>query len=596
MVDKLLQNQVIEAIAFALAKAKESGELTISTIPGLFVEPPKRPEWGDFSSNVAMTVASHVRQPPLKVAELLAAELRTQFSDLFIRVDVAPPGFLNLTLHPIRWMQVLQMIQTNGSSYGASHIGKGKRILLEFVSANPTGPLHVGHGRGAALGQAIARLLEAVGFTVSREYYINDAGRQLQLLGRSVYARYREHWGETSTFPEDGYHGDYIKIVAESVARIHGRALLEGPSDVAETLCSQLAGQMLLDRIKGDLAIFGVDFESWFSETSLHTTGLIQQALNELRQKGLVIQEEGAWWFVSSQFGDEKDRVVQKQDGSYTYLAADIAYHRQKLERGFDTLINIWGADHHGYIARMEATVQAFGYAKETLRIVLVQMVSLLRGGEKVEMSKRAGEFVTLREVLEEVGSDAAKFFFLMRRADTHLDFDLELAKQQSSDNPVYYVQYAHARLASLFRVAQERQVSLPAVQDVDHTFLVQDEELGLIKTLAQYPFVVEGSAIALEPHRVTFYLQELAAQLHAYYNKNRVLPSVDSAVKIENTDDNGELGSNGKTLESGLGQEPTYECIPPALTAARLALLRQVQTVICNGLTLLGVSAPEKM
>jgi arginyl-tRNA synthetase len=596
MVDKLLQNQVIEAIAFALAKAKESGELTISTIPGLFVEPPKRPEWGDFSSNVAMTVASHVRQPPLKVAELLAAELRTQFSDLFIRVDVAPPGFLNMTLHPIRWMQVLQMIQTNGSSYGASHIGKGKRILLEFVSANPTGPLHVGHGRGAALGQAIARLLEAVGFTVSREYYINDAGRQLQLLGRSVYARYREHWGETSTFPEDGYHGDYIKIVAESVARIHGRALLEGPSDVAETLCSQLAGQMLLDRIKDDLAIFGVDFESWFSETSLHTTGLIQQALNELRQKGLVIQEEGAWWFVSSQFGDEKDRVVQKQDGSYTYLAADIAYHRQKLERGFDTLINIWGADHHGYIARMEATVQAFGYAKETLRIVLVQMVSLLRGGEKVEMSKRAGEFVTLREVLEEVGSDAAKFFFLMRRADTHLDFDLELAKQQSSDNPVYYVQYAHARLASLFRVAQERQVSLPAVQDVDHTFLVQDEELGLIKTLAQYPFVVEGSAIALEPHRVTFYLQELAAQLHAYYNKNRVLPSVDSAVKIEHTDDNGELGSNGKTLELGLGQEPTYECIPPALTAARLALLRQVQTVICNGLTLLGVSAPEKM
>jgi arginyl-tRNA synthetase len=355
-----------------------------------------------------------------------------------------------------------------------------------------------------------------------------------------------------------------------------------------------LAGQMLLDRIKDDLAIFGVDFETWFSETSLHTKGLIQQALNELRQKGLVIQEEGAWWFVSSQFGDEKDRVVQKQDGSYTYLAADIAYHRQKLERGFDTLINIWGADHHGYIARMEATVQAFGYAKETLRIVLVQMVSLLRGGEKVEMSKRAGEFVTLREVLEEVGSDAAKFFFLMRRADTHLDFDLELAKQQSSDNPVYYVQYAHARLASLFRVAQERQVSLPAVQDVDHTLLVQDEELGLIKTLAQYPFVVEGSAIALEPHRVTFYLQELAAQLHAYYNKNRVLPSVDSALKIENTDYNGELGSNGKTLESR--QEPTYECIPQALTAARLALLRQVQTVICNGLTLLGVSAPEKM
>jgi arginyl-tRNA synthetase len=416
----------------------------------------------------------------------------------------------------------------------------------------------------------------------------------LQLLGRSVYARYREHWAEPSSFPEDGYHGDYIKTVAESVAKTHGRALLDDPSDAAETLCAQLASQILLDRIKADLATFGVDFETWFSETSLHTKGLIQQALDELRQKGLLIQEEGAWWFRSSQFGDEKDRVVQKQDGSYTYLAADIAYHRQKLKRGFDTLINIWGADHHGYIPRMEATVQAFGYAKETLRIVLVQMVSLLRGGEKVEMSKRAGEFVTLREVLEEVGTDAAKFFFLMRRADTHLDFDLELAKQQSSDNPVYYIQYAHARLASLFRVAQERQVSLPTVQDVDHTLLVQDEELGLIKTLSQYPFVVEGSAIALEPHRVTFYLQELAAQLHAYYNKNRVLPSVDSAGKIGNLDHSGELGSNGNASE--FGQEPTYESISPALTAARLVLLRQVQTVICNGLTLLGISAPEKM
>jgi len=593
-VEALLQNQVIEAISVALGKVKESGELSIATIPSIFVEPPKRPEWGDFSSNVAMTLASQVRQSPLKVAGVLATGLRAQFPELFVRVDVAPPGFLNLTLHPIRWMQVLQTIQDNGSSFGVSSIGKGKRILLEFVSANPTGPLHVGHGRGAALGQAIATLLEAVGFTVSREYYINDAGRQLQLLGRSVYARYREHCGESSTFPEDGYHGDYIKTVAESVARTHGRALLDSPSDVAETRCAQLASQILLDRIKEDLVTFGVDFETWFSETSLHSKGLIQQALDELRQKGLLTQEEGAWWFRSSQFGDEKDRVVQKQDGSYTYLAADIAYHRQKLERGFDTLINIWGADHHGYIPRMEATVQAFGYAKETLRIVLVQMVSLLRGGEKVEMSKRAGEFVTLREVLEEVGSDAAKFFFLMRRADTHLDFDLELAKQQSSDNPVYYVQYAHARLASLFRVAQERQVNLPAIQDVEQTLLVQDEELGLIKTLSQYPFVVEVSATALEPHRLTFYLQELAAQLHAYYNKNRVLPSVESVGKTGDAGRSNELESNGKASE--LEQEHAYECIQPALTAARLALLRQVQTVICNGLTLLGISAPEKM
>lgn len=592
--EELLQNQVIKAIAVVLGKVKESGELSVATIPTIVVEPPKRPEWGDFSSSVAMTLASQVRQPPLKVAELLATGLRAQFSDVFVRVDVAPPGFLNLTLHPLRWIQVLQVIQDNGSLYGTSQIGKGKRILLEFVSANPTGPLHVGHGRGAALGQAIARLLESAGFTVSREYYINDAGRQLQLLGRSVYARYREHWGKPSSFPEDGYHGDYIKILAESVAKTHGQALLDGPSDEAETLCAQLASQILLGRIKEDLATFGVDFETWFSETSLHTTGLIQQALDELRQKKLLIQEDGAWWFRSSQFGDEKDRVAQKQDGSYTYLAADMAYHRQKLERGFDTLINIWGADHHGYIPRMEATVQAFGFAKEALRIVLVQMVSLRRGGQKIEMSKRAGEFVTLREVIDEVGPDAAKFFFLMRRADTHLDFDLELAKQQSSDNPVYYVQYAHARLASLFRVAHERQVRLPTIQDVDQALLVQNEELGLIKTLAQYPFVVEGSATALEPHRLTFYLQELAAQLHAYYNKNRVLPSLDAERTTGDTGDKGALGTNGSAAASS--QEPTYECIPPDLTAARLALLRQVQTVISNGLTLLGISAPEKM
>jgi arginyl-tRNA synthetase len=593
-VEKFLQNQVIEAIAVVLGTVKESGELNLDTIPPIVVEPPKRPEWGDFSSSVAMTLASQVRQPPLKVAELLAAGLRGQFPDVFLHVNSAPPGFLNLTLHPLRWIQVLRMIQVHGALYGTSDIGKGKRILLEFVSANPTGPLHVGHGRGAALGQAIARLLKSVGFSVSREYYINDAGRQLQLLGRSVYARYREHWGKPSSFPEDGYHGDYIKIVAESVAKTHGQTLLDGSSDKAETLCAQLASQMLLDRIKEDLATFGVEFETWFSEISLHTTGLIQQSLDELRQKRLLIEEEGAWWFRSSQFGDEKDRVAQKQDGSYTYLAADIAYHRQKLDRGFDMLINIWGADHHGYIPRMEATVQAFGFAKEALRIVLVQMVSLRRGGQKIEMSKRAGEFVTLREVIDEVGPDAAKFFFLMRRADTHLDFDLELAKQQSSDNPVYYVQYAHARLASLFRVAQERQVPLPTIQDVDQALLIQDEELGLIKTLAQYPFVVESSAMALEPHRVTFYLQELAAQLHAYYNKNRVLPSLEPERNTGDTGDNLKFGESGNTTASS--QERTYESISPDLTAARLALLRQVQTVIGNGLAILGISAPEKM
>ena len=592
--ETFLQNQVVEAIAATLGKANESGKLLICSIPSPIVEPPKRPEWGDFSCNVAMTLAKTVRKPPLQVAEILANGLREHFSELFERIDVAPPGFLNLTLHPVRWIDVLRTIEKLGSTYGTSSIGKGTRINLEFVSANPTGPLHVGHGRGAALGQAIASLLTISGYEVSREFYINDAGRQLQLLGRSVYARYREFLGKDSSFPENGYHGEYIKGLAESVHATHGEHLLEITQDQAETTCAQQASQILLDRIKEDLATFGVHFETWFSEETLHSKGAVQLTLDELQKRDLVKEEDGALWFRSSEFGDEKDRVVKKQDGSYTYLAADMAYHRDKLDRGFDTLINIWGADHHGYIPRMAATVQALGHAKESLRVVLVQMVSLLRGKQKIEMSKRAGEFVTLREVVEEVGSDAAKFFFLMRRADTHLDFDLELAKQQSSDNPVYYVQYAHARLASMFRVAQERQVLLPVLQEVDTSVLLHEEELALMKTLAQYPFIIQGSALALEPHRVTFYLQELAAQLHAYYNKHRVLPPLVQGGKSEE----GSLESPMETNKNGLdsANESAKEVPTPAVTAARLALLRQVQMVLRNGLTLLGISSPEKM
>ncbi len=592
--EALLQNQVVDAIAVTLEKVSESGELHISTIPSPAVEPPKRPEWGEFSCNVAMTLASTVKQSPSKIAGILASRLRTGFPELFKQIDVAPPGFLNFTLHPQCWINVLRAIEDHGSSYGTSHIGKGKKILLEFVSANPTGPLHVGHGRGAALGQAMASLLTATGYTVSREFYINDAGRQLQLLGRSVYARYRELLGKDSTFPEDGYHGEYIKRLAESVAHSHGESLLENAPDEAEVVCAQLASQILLDRIKEDLAKFGVNFETWFSEATLHSKGLVQKNLDELRVRDLAKEEDGALWFRSSEFGDDKDRVVKKQDGTYTYLAADMAYHRDKLDRGFDTLVNIWGADHHGYIPRMSATVQAFGHEKESLRVVLVQMVSLLRGTQKIEMSKRAGEFVTLREVVEEVGSDAANFFFLMRRADTHLDFDLELAKQQSSDNPVYYVQYAHARLASLFRVAQERHLTLPAIEDVDASLLLGVDELGLIKTLAQYPFILEGSALALEPHRITFYLQDLAAQLHAYYNKHRVLPAMENAVNSEERPQEDGVGTNGKTANAD--QESTNIQLTPQVTAARLALLRQVQTVLRNGLTLLGISSPEKM
>jgi len=595
-VNTLPQNQVVEAITSTLVRLSTSGVFSILHQPGIVVEPPKRPEWGDYSTNVAMLLASQVRQAPMKVGETLAVELRRDWDNLFTQVDVAPPGFLNFTLHSSRWVQVLESIQKFGPVFGTSRVGKGKRILLEFVSANPTGPLHVGHGRGAALGQALANVLQAAGFSVEREYYINDAGRQLQLLGRSVYARYREVFGKGEGFPEDGYHGDYIKLLAEGLVQKHQAALLDLSKEEGERICAKEACAILLERIRQDLATFGIGFETWFSETQLHESGQIEQALEALRDRHLLEEREGAWWFCSSNYGDEKDRVAKKQDGSYTYLAADIAYHREKLTRGYDTLINIWGADHHGYISRMEAAVQAFGFSKETLKVVLVQMVSLLRGGQKVEMSKRAGEFVTLREVLDEVGPDAAKFFFLMRRADSHLDFDLDLAKRQSADNPVYYVQYAHARLASLFRVAHDRGIPLPGIEEVEPHLLLQDEELGIIKRLAQYPTIVEGSALALEPHRLTFYLQELAAQVHAYYNKHRVLPVSPGSANGEKTERFSQSSEvSEQFISEGEGERQT-EVIPPEVTEARLAILRQVQTVIRNGLTLLGVSAPEKM
>ncbi len=460
---------------------------------------------------------------------------------------------------------------------------------MEFVSANPTGPLHVGHGRGAALGHAISNLLSAAGYGVEREYYINDVGRQLRLLGSSIFARYREHYGQTVSFPEDGYHGSYIRMIAEGLAQESGSTLLDLSVEEAESRCAAFACQKLLEKLKKDLQVFGIQFDSWYSEAQLHDSGSIQQALTKLKERDLVFQKEGAWWFRSSDFGDEKDRVVEKQDGDYTYLASDIAYHRDKLERGYDSLINIWGADHHGYIPRMQAAVQSFGYPKDRLRVVLVQMVSLLRGGKKIEMSKRAGEFVTLREVVDEVGADAAKFFFLMRRSDSHLDFDLDLAKKQSSDNPVYYVQYAHARLSSLFKVAQGRGVPLPSVDEVDLSLLMNPDDLRLMKHLSCYPGVVEGSAKALEPHRLTFYLQELAGHLHTYYYKHRVLPP------LEGVPANGDEPSS----ESGAEQESMKEqgeTITPEITAARLALMRQVQIVIKNGLGLLGISAPDQM
>ena len=582
----IVQEEVASAITDALLKAKQQGSLQSAHFPQPVVDFPKREEWGDLSSSVAMVIAKQEKRPPLEVAKVIADHLH-QSCPFLAKVSVAPPGFLNLTLRPDRWFSVLEEIERKGDRYGYGTMGQGQRVLLEFVSANPTGPLHMGHGRGAALGEALARLLRAAGYEVDREYYINDAGRQMKLLADSVYARYLELHGREFSFPEDGYHGDYIKALAQAMNREQGARLLTLSPDDARQECGQWASRELVRAIQGDLAGFGVEFETWYSEASLFASGKIREALNALEQRDLVFARDGATWFRSSRFHDEKDRVVCKQDGDYTYLASDIAYHFDKVRRGYEWLINIWGADHHGYVPRMQAVLKAFGYGDDCLRVVLVQMVRLLRDGETVEMSKRAGEFVTLQDVVDEVGADAAKFFFLMRRSDTHLEFDLELAKKQSNENPVYYVQYAHARLASLFRTAQARGFQVAPVAEAPLSALVQPEEIRLIKQLSSFPGLLEASAQALEPHRITFYLLELAGCLHVFYYKHRVLPPRVDGVKDE---DSGDLDHDGES------SEPVREDLSRELTMARLVLLAQVQTVIRNGLRLLGVSAPESM
>jgi arginyl-tRNA synthetase len=569
-----VQERVTTALLGALNGARQKGQLKTEAWPTLSLDAPKRPEWGDLASTVAMSLASSEHKTPHDIAQIIVENI-PQREQLFDRVEIVRPGFLNLTVKPALWQEVLREIESQGARYGRTAVGAGRRVLVEYVSANPTGPLHVGHGRGAAVGQAVVRLLNAIGYDAVGEYYINDAGRQMKLLGASVYARYQELSGRIVEFPEDGYHGSYITSLAQQLKEQLDPVAGElTPADL-ETRCRSLAYQKLLGLIRDDLMSFGIEIQSWFSETSLLESKAIELALEELKARDLLFQQDGAWWFRASTYGDEKDRVVKKQDGEYTYLASDIAYHHDKLRRGYDLLIDVFGADHHGYIPRMQAVMQAYGHPKDRLHVVLVQLVKLLRDGVEVKMSKRTGEFITMREVLDEVGADAAKFYFLMRDSTTHLEFDLELAKQRSADNPVYYVQYAHARICSLWRVAAARGVTRPSAEATDLTVLMDPDELGLIKKLSSYPEVVQASALAFEPHRVTYYLQQLAALLHTFYNKHRVLPP--------------ELDQEHKDSAS-------TEVLTVNRTAARLVLMGAVQQVLQNGLTVLGISAPEHM
>ena len=519
---------------------------------------PANKDFGDFASNIAMVMASRAKMPPREIAGTIKERMEAH-SDIIQKVDIAGPGFINFHVKPAMWASVLKDILDRREAYGTSTYGAGKKVQVEFVSANPTGPLHIGHGRGAAVGDTLARILAAAGFDVEAEYYINDVGNQMNILGTSVLLRYKELYGMETSFPEHGYQGEYIGEIAKTLSEIHGEDLLKEEQATAIQLCREFASSLIFDEIKADLESFNVHFNHYFSESSLYENHKVEDTLGYFKEKDLTYEDDGALWFKTSGFGDEKDRVLRKQDGSLTYFAPDIAYHKDKLERGFNQIIDIWGADHHGYVPRMKAAIEALGADKDCFHALLIQLVSLVREGKPVNMSTRAGEFVTLKEIIDEVGKDVARYFFLMRRCDSHLVFDLDLAKKKSDENPVYYIQYAHARICSILKNAAEKGLE-PDIEQTDTSVLAAGENLELIKMIAMFPDVVVSCATDLEPHRIAFYLLELATAFHRFYNKNRV------------------ISDDGR------------------ITMARLVLIYAVRQVLSNALTLMGIDAPESM
>jgi arginyl-tRNA synthetase len=543
----------------AIEKTAKGGELNSTGLPPLLLEPPKQREFGDLASNVAMLWAKIAKRPPRAIAELILKNIEDP-DGIIARSEIAGPGFLNFAFAPKFFYERLRELSARGQE--RLDLGRGEKVQVEFASVNPTGPLHVGHGRVAVIGDALARLHQATGFEVEKEYYVNDAGKQMDNLGLSIDARYRELFGKTVEFPAEGYPGDYVIEVAKAVKESAGDKFLLGDQAAAVRYFTQHGGEALLNRIREQLGAFGIEFDSFFSEKALRERSEVARSMDLLRTRGLLYQQDGAEWFRSTQFGDDKDRTVIKSDGDLTYFASDIAYHRNKFERKFTRLINVWGADHHGYVARLKAALRGLGYNADILKVVLVQMVQLTRGGEPVRMGKRTGEFVTLDEVLQEVGRDAARFFFLMRKSDSQLDFDLELAKRQSSDNPVFYVQYAHARVASILDQARKNGITGNS-QDIDTVSLERlalPEELELIRRMIQFNDVLEESVRDLEPHRVTFYLLELAGDFHRYYNRQRVISE------------------------------------DRELSRARLLLVVNAQKTLRRGLEILGVDAPLRM
>ncbi len=560
---------------------------------------PKQASHGDYACNLAMQLSRQLRRNPREIAAAIIDHLPP--SPYVVRTEIAGAGFINVFLQPAAKRDVVRRIFAAGERYGHSTLGQDRRVQVEFVSANPTGPLHIGHGRGAAYGSALCNLLAASGFQVTREFYVNDAGRQMDILALSVFLRYREAWGDPTAFPADGYRGDYVRGIAQQFAERHGNELLlqytkkfvhrdlgnrltapaanvapQAPSvgDIDALLDQQIAevkadlgedwwtvhrfalDAMLADQ-RNDLGEFGVEYDVWYPEQSLHTSGAVERAVQRLQDAGHLYVQDGALWFRSTTFGDEKDRVVRRDNGAYTYFASDIAYHAEKFDRGFDIVIDVWGADHHGYIPRVKGALQALGYDPARLEIALVQFAVLFRGGEKIAMGKRSGDFVTLRELREEVGNDAARFFYVLRKSDQHLDFDLDLAKSQSNDNPVYYIQYAHARVCSVLQGWGGNEADLAAAP-LD--CLDSAAELQLLQLLIDYPEIIEAAARDFAPHALAFHLKDIAAAFHSWYNGTRFL--VDE----------------------------------PTVREGRLALALATRNVLRTGLALLGVNAPDKM
>lgn len=587
-----MKEQLQQLIESALDRLVAQGILPSKNTAPIRLDHSKDNSHGDYASNIALMLAKAAGQAPRQLAEQIKQALPAH--PALSKVEIAGPGFLNFFLNEANQYSVINDILQQGAHYGRCTFGQGEKVLIEFVSANPTGPLHVGHGRGAAYGATLADLLEAVGFEVYREYYVNDAGRQMNILATSIWLRYLELQGLPLRFPQNAYKGDYIIDIARALKEAHQNTLVvdiktlfdQVPADLDESgqgdkeahidgliaQAQRLLGERyalvfkagldsILDDIRDDLAGFGASYQNWYSEQSLMTHHRVDEALRRLQDKGYIYQQDGAFWFRSTEFGDDKDRVVKRDNGQTTYFASDIAYHMDKIDRGFQRLINIWGADHHGYIVRLKAAMLALGLPADKLDIELVQFAILYRGQERVQMSTRSGSFVTLRELREEVGNDAARFFYVMRKADQHMDFDLDLAKSETKDNPVYYIQYAHARVCSVLRKLNEQGLHWDAQQgQTQLSLLNNDHEKGLLKQLALYPEQLKRAALQYEPHTIAHFLRDLASDFHTYYNAEKVL--VDDA----------------------------------ALRNARLCLSECVRQVLANGLTLLGVSAPESM